>query len=103
MNIQHPRPEEMLVRFDRNPEVAETTAWSDELRSALNGKEESVKVDLTGLDVISSLGVNVIVGLYKHVTKNQGQIRVLVPDEKMLHVFKLFRLDDLFPIEVISS
>jgi anti-anti-sigma factor len=103
MNIQHVTPEELLVKIDSNPSSADIAPWMERIKSSLTGEEKLARVDLTSLEVISSLGVNIIVGLYKNLEKQGGGIRVLVPGEKMANVFELFRLTELLRVEIVRS
>ena len=103
MNIQHVTPEELLVKIDSNPSSADIAPWMERIKSSLTGQEKLARVDLTSLEVISSLGVNIIVGLYKNLEKQGGGIRVLVPGEKMANVFELFRLTELLRVEIVRS
>jgi anti-anti-sigma factor len=102
MKIQHPKPEEILITFDTNPDSSDATAWTDEIRSALSGEEKSATVDLKALPFLSSLGVNVIVALHNMIKKQDGRVTVLVPNAKMSHVFDLFQLRQLMDIQMIQ-
>jgi anti-anti-sigma factor len=102
MNIQHPKPEEILVTFDTNPDSSESTAWTDEIRAALTGQEKTATVDLKALPFLSSLGVNVIVSLHNMLKKQDGRVTVLVPNAKMSHVFDLFQLRQLMDVQMIQ-
>jgi len=57
-----------------------------------------VTVDLTGLRLIDSSGVGVLVWLYKHVRAKGGQVRFVGVQEQPLVIFKLLRLDVVFDI-----
>ncbi|NQU42987.1 STAS domain-containing protein [bacterium] len=100
MRIDHCGPEEIRVTLDSNPTASDAHAWTEQIKEALTGDEKKAVVDLRSLTVVSSLGVNVIVGLYRHIESQGGNLRVLVANEKMGNVFQLFRLTDLFPVEV---
>ena len=101
MNIQHVSPEEMLVKMDANPSSADIIPWMEQIKSSLTGQEKLARVDLTSLEVISSLGVNLIVGLYKNLEKQGGCTRVLVANERIANVFELFRLTELLRVELV--
>jgi anti-anti-sigma factor len=103
MDIQHVTAEELLVKIDANPSSADIAPWMEQIRTAMTGQEKEARVDLTSLGVISSLGVNLIVGLYKCMEKQGGATRVLVPSEKMANVFELFRLTEILKVEIVRS
>lgn len=98
--IEHPKENEILIAFKDNPDSAGASTWTDEIRSALTGQEKIACVDLTALPFLSSLGVNVIVALYNMMKKQEGRVKVLVPNAKMSHVFDLFQLKQLMDVEL---
>lgn len=55
-----------------------------------------VTVDLSGLDLIDSSGVAVLVGLYKRVRANGGQVVVSGARDQPLAIFRLLRMDKVF-------
>ena len=55
-----------------------------------------VVVDLSGLDLIDSSGVACLVGLYKRVRSNGGQVQVTGARDQPLAIFKLLRMDRVF-------
>ena len=73
-----------------------------ELRPTLNAMvaecPRHVTVDLSGLRLIDSSGVGVLVWLYKHVKANGGQVRFVGVQDQPLVIFKLLRLDMVFEI-----
>ena len=89
------------MKIDANPSSADIIPWMEQIKSSLTGQEKLARVDLTSLEVISSLGVNLVVGLYKNLEKQGGGIRVLVSSEKMVNVFELFRLTELLRVELV--
>ncbi len=103
MKIEHISPEEVLVVFSINPSSGDAKEWSQEIKQTLTGSEKHAKVDLISMTMVSSMCINVVVGLYKTMQRQGGEIHVVVGDEKIQHVFQLFKLDKLFPIEVVSG
>ena len=57
-----------------------------------------VTVDLSGLRLIDSSGVGVLVWLYKHVKARGGQVEFVGVQDQPLVIFKLLRLDKVFDI-----
>ena len=100
MKIERIKPDEVLVRFDSNPSAAMAQAWSEEIKSYLTGDEKLARVDLTELEIVSSLGVSVVVAIYRNMERQGGTITVDVPNESMLRVFELFGLTKLFETRV---
>ena len=59
-------------------------------------RRTSVTVDLSGLRLIDSSGVGIIVSLYKRCAAQGGTVRVEGLKEQPLAIFKLLRLDRVF-------
>lgn len=62
-------------------------------------KRMSIAVDLSGLRMIDSSGVGVIVSLYKRCKAFGGDVSVAGLRDQPLSIFKLLRLDRVFPLE----
>lgn len=102
MEIEHTSEEELLVRFHRNPGTAATQEWVARIDGELTGREKLARVDLTELEILASLGVNVIVGLYQKMQKQGGTVLVEVASERTRRVFELFQLTNLFEVRVVA-
>lgn len=61
-------------------------------------RRAKVVVDLTGLDIIDSSGVAVLVKLYKGVRGFGGQVQVTGARDQPLAIFKLLRMDKVFAL-----
>jgi len=103
MDIKRISPEEIEVRFTANPTSAETQEWIVQVKEELTGSEKSLRVDLTALTILSSLGVNVVVGIYQRISKQGGSVRVDVASDKTKRVFELFQLTGLLDVHVVGS
>ncbi len=73
-----------------------------ELRSVVDGvvneSRKSVTLDLTALRLIDSSGVGVIVSLFKRVRGYGGQVRIVGLRDQPRAIFRLLRLDRVFPV-----
>lgn len=67
-----------------------------EVEKLVNERVQKVTVDLSALDLIDSSGVAVLVGLYKRVRANGGQVLVSGARDQPLAIFKLLRMDKVF-------
>jgi anti-sigma B factor antagonist len=57
-----------------------------------------VVVDLSGLDIIDSSGVAVLVKLYKGVRSTGGSVQITGARDQPLAIFKLLRMDKVFAL-----
>lgn len=73
-----------------------------ELRPAVEQLVErggvKVVVDMTGVEVIDSSGVGVVVGLFKRMRSLGGAVRVAGVSKQPLEIFKVMLLDRVLPI-----
>ncbi|MEO7330954.1 MAG: STAS domain-containing protein [Minicystis sp.] len=73
-----------------------------ELRSVVdaivNEARREVVLELGSLRLIDSSGVGVIVSLFKRVRANGGQVRILNLRDQPRAIFRLLRLDRVFPV-----
>jgi anti-sigma B factor antagonist len=73
-----------------------------ELRSVVDDlvteSRKEVLLDLEALRLIDSSGVGVIVSLFKRVRANGGQVRITGLRDQPRAIFRLLRLDRVFPV-----
>jgi anti-sigma B factor antagonist len=73
-----------------------------ELRSVVDDlvseARKEVTLDLVDLRLIDSSGVGVIVSLFKRVRANGGQVRITGLRDQPRAIFRLLRLDRVFPV-----
>ncbi len=75
----------------------------DAFQAALQGVKGKVILDLDGITQIDSMGVTLILGLYKS-TQNLGvEFGVVGVDRNLARVFRLFSLTKFFPVEEAVS
>jgi anti-sigma B factor antagonist len=93
-----------LVDFD-NTQVLSLSGELDalsspELRPAVDAMTRDagckIKVDLTGLTLLDSSGVGLLVSLFKRTRANRGSVTFVGVTDQPLSIFKLLRLDRVF-------
>lgn len=57
-----------------------------------------VLLDVNGVELVDSLGVNLIVGLYRQVTNDSKKIEIIGAGENFMKVANFFRLTSLFSV-----
>lgn len=86
------------------PETNLTASSIEELRDYFRKqlKQHSdiahVVLDVSGVHSVDSLGVNLIVGLYRELTEKSGTIEIVGAEENFMKVANFFRLPSLFSI-----
>jgi len=99
------------MKYTRNDNGEETTLQIDgtldavtapELRSVVdqlvNERRREVTLDLETLRLIDSSGVGVIVSLFKRIRANGGQVKIVGLRDQPRAIFRLLRLDRVFPV-----
>ena len=83
--------------------ASQVESLRDALQAAIQGVKGKVTLDLDGVTQIDSMGVTLILGLYKS-AQNQGlQFGVVGVDRNLARVFRLFSLTKFFPVEEAAS
>lgn len=79
-------------------DVATAPALRDGLDQAVDGDAGSVIVDLTGVTFIDSTGLGVLIGVRKRCLDAGRDLRVVVTEPRILKVFEITGLTELFAI-----
>jgi anti-anti-sigma factor len=58
-----------------------------------------IQLDVSGIEVVDSLGVNLIVGLYRESVNRSATIEIIGAGENFMKVANFFRLPSLFSIK----
>jgi anti-sigma B factor antagonist len=64
----------------------------------VNERRKSVTLELSSLRLIDSSGVGVIVSLFKRIRANGGQVKIVGLRDQPRAIFRLLRLDRVFPV-----
>jgi anti-sigma B factor antagonist len=101
------------MKFSRVDQGESSTLWIEgvldavtapEIRPAIEAlvteQRPSIHVDLSSLRLIDSSGVGVIVSLFKRCKSFGGVVRVSGLKDQPLAIFKLLRLDRVFPLDL---
>ncbi len=99
-----------MTNYSRTDNGDETTlsiegtldaATAPDLRAVIDQIVEegrrNITLDLSTLRLIDSSGVGVIVSLFKRVRANGGQVRIVGLRDQPRAIFRLLRLDRVFP------
>ena len=70
----------------------------EELASLIDAEHRELVVDLTGVGFLDSTGLGVLVGALKKVRTLGGDLRLVINSEKVLKVFRITALTQVFTI-----
>jgi len=63
-----------------------------------NPDVNQVTLNAQGIEIVDSLGVNLIIGLYRHVSTESKKFQIINAGEKFMKVANFFRFSTLFDI-----
>ncbi len=80
--------------------ASNVTAMRDRLLKKIEGMEwEELILDCNQIDTLDSIGVNLVVGLYKKAESTSKQFKMIGCNDALKKVLNLFRLDQKFSVE----
>ena len=80
-------------------DVATAPALRDRLDQAVRREEGPVVVDLLGVTFIDSTGLGVLIGAHRGCAAHGRELRLVIAEPRILKVFEITGLTDLFPID----
>lgn len=80
-------------------DINSAALFAEKIDQLVATRPASVKVDLSGLDLIDSSGVAALVKLYKGVRGGGGTFVVAGARDQPLAIFKLLRMDKVFNLQ----
>jgi anti-sigma B factor antagonist len=89
--------DETTLRIDGTLDAATAPDLRAVVDQIVDEQRMNVTLELSGLRLIDSSGVGVIVSLFKRVRANGGQVRIQGLRDQPRAIFRLLRLDRVFP------
>jgi anti-sigma B factor antagonist len=90
--------DETTVRIGGTLDALSTPEIRPAIDQIVADERKLVVVELSGLELIDSSGVAIIVSLYKRVRAGGGQVNVVGARDQPLAIFKLLRMDRVFSL-----
>jgi len=79
---------------------------ADEFRADLHAlvqeKPEQITIDMTGVEMVDSVGIGVMIAVHNSLTKNGGTLKIKNADKNIKNLFSTMRLDRHFTVEGAS-
>jgi anti-sigma B factor antagonist len=79
-------------------DVATAPQLREQLLELVSAGHKQIVVDLAGVDFLDSTGLGVLVGGLKRVRSNDGELALACPQPRVLRVFEITGLTQVFPI-----
>jgi anti-sigma B factor antagonist len=77
---------------------AMTAELRQEFKNLVGGGATEIFVDLTGVDVIDSVGLGLLISVYNSLAKVDGKFEVIKASKNIQELFKNMRLDKHFTV-----
>ena len=79
-------------------DVATAPRLREQLIKLVNEERFRIVVDLESVDFIDSTGLGVLIGALKRVRSRDGDLHLVCSDDRILRVFEITGLDQIFTI-----
>lgn len=89
--------EETVLKIDGTLDAVTAPELRPTLDALVTEGKKHITIELSNLRLIDSSGVGVLVSLFKRVRSNGGDVRLVGLRDQPLAIFKLLRLDRVFP------
>ncbi len=89
----------ILIKPGRDLVASMVSAFSEEIKALLAESPKQVVVDLTGVRIVDSLGMGVLISTHNQLTKAGCSLKVINTPADIYEVFTVMRLHHHFTIE----
>ncbi len=79
-------------------DVATAPALRERLQELIGERSPTVVVDLSAVSFLDSTALGVLVGAHKRCRESSGQLRLVITEPRILKVFEITGLTEIFPI-----
>ncbi|MEW6078861.1 MAG: STAS domain-containing protein [Thermodesulfobacteriota bacterium] len=85
------------------PGINITASIADEFRAELHAlvqeKPEFIIIDMSGVEMVDSVGIGVMIAVHNSLSKNGGKLKIKNADRNIKTLFSTMRLDRHFSVE----
>jgi len=93
-----PSGERSVVHVSGEVDVYTAPMLREELAALIDAEHANLVVDLAEVSFMDSTGLGVLVGALKKIKTLGGELRLVIDQEKVLKVFRITALTQVFPI-----
>lgn len=90
--------EQAIVELDGEVDVYTAPKLREQLLALVGDGHHDIVVDMTGVDFLDSTGLGVLVGGLKRVRAQDGDLRLVCSQERILKIFRITGLTKVFTI-----
>ncbi len=89
----------ILVKPGRDLVASMVSDFSEEIKTVLHDSPRMIVVDLTGVRIVDSLGMGVLISIHNQLTKAGSSLKVINTPADIYEAFTVMRLHHHFTIE----
>lgn len=89
--------DDTVIEFEGTLDAVTAPEFRTLVEELVAENRQNITLELSSLRLIDSSGVGVIVSLFKRVRANGGQVRIVGLRDQPRAIFRLLRLDRVFP------
>ena len=90
---------EITVKPGKNITASIADEFRAELHSLVQEKPEQITIDMTGIEMVDSVGIGVMIAVHNSLTKNGGTLKIKNAEKNIKNLFSTMRLDRHFTVE----
>lgn len=94
----HPAGDHMVIEVGGEIDVYTAPRLREKIVELVNAGHHHLIVDMEGVDFLDSTGLGVLVGGLKRVRGQEGTLRIVCTQERLLKIFRITGLTKVFPI-----
>lgn len=90
---------EITVKPGRNIIASLADEFRAELHALVQEKPDQIVIDMTGVEMVDSVGIGVMIAVHNSLSKNSGKLKIKNADKNIRNLFSTMRLDRHFSVE----
>ena len=89
----------LIISIDGRMDASNAAVADGEITTALEGEQNRLLFDLSGLEYLSSGGLRVILGAAKEIRRRDGKVALAALKEYVYEIFEVSNFNTMIPIK----
>jgi len=90
---------DIIVKPGRNIIASMASDFRAELQEQVQTHPQQIIIDMSGVEMVDSVGIGVMIAVHNSLCKNGGTLKVINADNNILSLFHTMRLNRHFTVE----
>ena len=91
-----------IVAPGRSIVASMTDEFRDELQTLVQEQPEQIVIDMSGVEMVDSVGIGVMIAVHNSLSKNDGTLKIINVTKNIFNLFSTMRLDRHFSVEGVQ-